>query len=77
MQLFPDGLGWLATAIFCVSYFYQGSRLRVAQALASFMWIAYAVMIHAIPVIGANVIVSSLALYSAWRGRASSSGPVN
>ncbi len=31
------------------------------------MWIIYGVMIHALPVIVANLIVSRLALYSAWR----------
>jgi hypothetical protein len=31
------------------------------------MWIIYGVVNHALPVIVANLIVSSLALYSAWR----------
>ena len=70
MSLFPDGVGWLATATFGASYFCKGSaRLRMVQALAALMWIVYGVMIHALPVIVANVIVWSLALYSAWRGR--------
>jgi len=31
------------------------------------MWISDGVMIHALPAIVANLIVSGLALYSAWR----------
>jgi hypothetical protein len=70
MSLFPDGLGWLATATFAASYFCKESfKLRLVQALAAFMWMVYGVMIHALPVIVANVIVWSLALYSAWRNR--------
>lgn len=72
MQLFPDGLGWLATAVFAVSYSCKGTKLRVVQALAALIWIVYGVMIHAVPVIAANLVVSSLALYSAWRAAARS-----
>lgn len=67
MQLFPDGVGWLATAVFAVSYSCKGTKLRVVQAIAAMIWFVYGVMIHAIPVIVANLIVSGLALYSAWR----------
>ena len=69
MSLLPDGLGWAATAVFAVSYFFkQPARLRLAQALAATLWIVYGVLIHSLRVVAANVIVSSLALYSAWRG---------
>jgi hypothetical protein len=67
MSLFPDGLGWLATAVFAVSYACNATKLRLVQAAAALIWMAYGVMIHATPVIVANLIVSSLALYSAWR----------
>jgi len=74
MALFPDGLGWLATAAFGASYFCKEStRLRMVQALAAFLWMVYGAMIHALPVIVANVIVWSLALYSAWRARSARS----
>ncbi|HME00737.1 MAG TPA: YgjV family protein [Terriglobia bacterium] len=69
MSLFPDGLGWAATAVFAVSYFFkQPARLRLTQALAATLWIVYGLLIHSLPVVVANLIVSSLALYSAWRG---------
>jgi len=60
----PDGFGWAATAVFAASYFFkQPGRLRLVQAAA-----AYGLLIHSLPVVVANLIVSSLALYSAWRG---------
>jgi hypothetical protein len=67
MRVLPDGLGWLATAVFAVSYFCKGKQLRIVQGLAALLWMGYGLMIRAVPVVVANVIVSSLALYSAWR----------
>ncbi|HUI40968.1 MAG TPA: hypothetical protein VL523_03260 [Terriglobia bacterium] len=69
MSLIPDGVGWTATAVFAASYFCKGSgRLRAVQAGAAVVWIAYGALIRSFPVIASNVLVSSLALYSAWRG---------
>ena len=68
MRLIPDFVGWMATAIFASSYFFKGPRhLRVVQASAALVWIAYGVMIGSLPVIASNVIVSGLAVYSARR----------
>ena len=70
MPLIPDSVGWAATAVFAASYFCKSSgRLRAVQAAAAWVWMAYGVLIHSLPVIVSNGIVSSLALYSAWRGR--------
>lgn len=74
MSLLPDGLGWLATAAFALSYFCSATRLRLLQGLAALMWIGYGVMIRAVPVIVANLIVSGLALYSALRGAQNARG---
>jgi hypothetical protein len=41
--------------------------MRWVQATAALCWMTYGVMLHAAPVIVANVIVASLAAYSAWR----------
>ena len=41
--------------------------MRWVQASAALCWMLYGVMLHAAPVIVANVIVASLAAYSAWR----------
>ncbi len=68
MHWIPDSVGWLATALFAVSYFtHTAARIRMVQAAASSMWIVYGVLIHSWPVIVANAIVVTLALFTAWR----------
>lgn len=58
-------IGWLATAIFAVSYFCRTPKtLRLVQAFAALMWVAYGFLIHAMPVVVANVIVALAAVYS-------------
>ena len=62
----PDLIGWAATATFATSYFCREPRtLRLIQAAAATMWLAYGIALNAAPVIVANVIVASLALWSA------------
>jgi hypothetical protein len=62
-----DSLGWAATLLFAGSYFCrQPALLRRVQALAAVLWIAYGALIHAVPVIIANVLVAGAAL---WSGR--------
>jgi len=64
----PDVIGWLATAIFAASYFARNPvTMRWIQALAGVCWIIYGVVLHATPVIAANVIVVSLAVLTAFR----------
>ncbi len=64
----PDWIGWLATATFASSYFCkQPAMLRRVQALAALLWMSYGVLIHALPVIVANVIVAVLAVFSSFR----------
>jgi hypothetical protein len=71
-------IGWLATAVFACSYFAtKPARLRLIQAVAAGMWVAYGLFIHAVPVVVANVIVAGAALYSSLisdRGRAPERG---
>jgi uncharacterized protein with PQ loop repeat len=68
MAIFPDGLGWLATVVFALSYMTKdATRLRLLQAVAAVLWMSYGLLIHALPVIVANVIVTGMALGSAWR----------
>jgi hypothetical protein len=63
-----DTIGWLATAIFASSYFFKrAATLRRIQALAALLWIGYGLIIHALPVIVANLVVASVALYSSLR----------
>jgi uncharacterized protein with PQ loop repeat len=63
-----EAIGWLATAIFGVSYFVRNqATMRWVQASAAVCWMLYGFLMHAAPVIVANVIVASLAGYSALR----------
>lgn len=58
-----DAIGWLATAIFGVSYFVRNqATMRWVQASAAVCWMMYGFLLHAAP-----VIVASLAAYSALR----------
>jgi ABC-type anion transport system duplicated permease subunit len=60
-----NSIGWVATAVFAVSYFCRQPRmLRVVQALAALIWVAYGFLIGAKPVVAANVIVALAAVYS-------------
>ncbi len=62
-----DSIGWVATAIFAGSYFCkQPGMLRRIQALVALLWIGYGVLIHAAPVIVANLVVAAVALYSSF-----------
>jgi hypothetical protein len=61
-------LGWVATALFAVSYFCKtSSSMRRVQALAALLWVGYGIWMNAPPIIVANVIVASLAVYSDWK----------
>jgi len=63
-----DVVGWLATGVFAVSYFVkEPAAMRRVQALAASVWIGYGLMIGAAPIVGANLVVAGLALFSAWR----------
>ena len=62
-------IGWIATACFGLSYFCKRpATLRLIQAGAALLWIAYGVLIHAMPVVAANVIVAVAAIYSTFAG---------
>ncbi len=72
-----DWIGWLATAAFASSYFCrQQATLRRVQGLAALMWVVYGALIHALPVVVANVIVASVAIWSSFgRGATPATGP--
>ena len=58
-------IGWVATAAFAISYFCRTPKsLRLVQAVAALMWVTYGFLIHALPVVVANVIVALAAVYS-------------
>ena len=63
-----DLVGWLATTIFAISYFVRNPvTMRWVQAAAALCWMTYGMLLHAAPVIVANVIVAGLAVYSSFR----------
>ena len=65
-----DLLGWVATAVFALSYlFEEQSTLRRVQAAAALLWILYGIAIGATPVIVANLIVAAAAFGSAIASR--------
>jgi hypothetical protein len=65
-----DWIGWLATAVFAGSYLLrEPAALRRVQAVAALLWVAYGVLIHALPVVVANVVVAGAALYSSLGAR--------
>lgn len=67
--LTPDWIGWLATAIFLASYsFKDQGKLRRVQAVAALLWVVYGAVIHAVPIIVANLLVALAALYSSLAG---------
>ncbi|PYP95172.1 MAG: hypothetical protein DMD38_13320 [Gemmatimonadetes bacterium] len=63
-----DWIGWLATAVFLVSYFTRSAiSLRRVQGVAAGLWALYGVLIHSLPVIVANILVASVAVISSFR----------
>lgn len=71
-----DWVGWIATAVFMVSYFTrQPVTLRRVQGLAAGLWALYGVLIHALPVIVANVLVAGAAIATSFRKPSASASP--
>ena len=65
-----EWIGWVATAIFAISYFCrQPALLRRTQALAAVLWIGYGIVIKAPPVIVANLVVAVMAVLSSFQRR--------
>jgi inner membrane protein len=65
-----DYLGWTATAVFVSSYFYTGGAgLRRTQMVGSLLWMAYGALMHAAPVVVANLLVLCAAAWTARRSR--------
>lgn len=61
-------LGWTATVVFAGSYFFaRPSVLRGVQMLGALLWVTYGLLIHASPVVVANLLVFSAAAWTAFR----------
>jgi inner membrane protein len=60
-----EWIGWVATAAFATSYLCRRPQsLRVVQALAALLWVLYGALIHALPVMVANIVVAGVAVWS-------------
>jgi len=63
-------IGWVATAVFASSYLCtRPASLRRVQAVAAVLWVVYGVLIHAAPVVVANLVVAGAALFSSFGKR--------
>ncbi len=63
-----DWIGWVATAVFASSYLCRDQMtLRRVQALAACLWVVYGTIIHAPPVVVANLVVAGVAAFSSFR----------
>jgi hypothetical protein len=63
-----DLLGWTASAIVVISYFFrEPATLRRVQAIGAVVWTAYGVALGALPIIVVNIIVTSVALWTSFR----------
>ena len=60
-------LGWIATAVFIASYFFDSRRLRYVQALGAGLWLVYGLLMHAMPVVVCNTLVLLVAFGSSFR----------
>jgi len=70
-----DLVGWLATAVFMVSYAVRGPvALRRVQGVAALVWVSYGSLIHKSPIIVANVLVAGAAVATSFR-RVSDAAP--
>jgi hypothetical protein len=76
MMTHVDWIGWLATAVFLVSYFTKTPKgLRRVQGVAAGLWALYGVLIHSLPVIVANILVASVAVVSSFRKASALASP--
>lgn len=63
-----DAIGWVATALFVLSYFAATRRSLLAlQFVAALLWLGYGVLLRAPPVVVANVLVAGAAAFNAVR----------
>ena len=64
-------LGWAAAGVFTTSYLFTRPRtLRRAQMLGATMWLAYGVLLHANPVVVANLLNLAAMAWTARRAAA-------
>ena len=66
-----DAVGWAATAVFVMSYFFRHpAALRAAQLFGGALWLLFGVMIASMPVIVCNALIVVAAAWTLVRARA-------
>jgi hypothetical protein len=70
-----EWLGWIATAVFTGSYFCtRAASLRRVQMFGALLWIVYGLVVHARPVVAANVLVLAAAAATTWNTKDTEAG---
>ena len=63
-----DYLGWSATAVFVGSYFCaRPAAMRRVQMIGAALWVVYGSVMHAYPVVAANLLVFAAAAWTMAR----------
>jgi hypothetical protein len=62
-------LGWVATGIFSMSFFFKDRNLKIIQGFGASLWVFYGYSINATPVMIANLIVLLSILFSILKDR--------
>lgn len=63
-----DLVGWLATVVFLSSYLVRPAYLLRVQILGALIWAGYGILLHAPPIVAANLTLVAVASWS-WRRR--------
>jgi hypothetical protein len=65
-----DYIGWTATAVFLGSYFCaRAESLKRVQIAAAAIWVAYGLLIRAVPVVASNALLIGVAAWTIARPR--------
>ena len=66
-----NAVGWAATTVFVVSYFFRRpSALRAVQLCGGALWLLFGVMIASTPVIVCNALIVAAAAWTLLQSRA-------
>ena len=70
-----SALGWCATVVFVASYFTRRPEtLRRVQTAGALLWVCYGYLVHAPPVIAANLLILVAAGWTTVRAALSATG---
>lgn len=77
-EMLIDAVGWLATLVVFSSFFFRNpTTLRLVQLCGAVLWTLYGIVIGSLPVIVANVLICTAAIWTARRARTGDGLPVS